>query len=75
MQLSPVPKHFLKNDTIEPVSYEITEFFRRLNRTFCEDFLVLIPTPIHKSEGDIRESYQNIKISETSPIAGFWGGW
>lgn len=58
-KLSPVPKHSLKNDITEPVSPEVTEFFTRLNRTFCEDFLVLILTPIHNSEGDV-ENYVNL---------------
>lgn len=58
-KLSPVPKHSLKNDTTEPVSPETAEFFTTLNRTLCEDFSVLILTPIHNSERDI-ENYVNL---------------
>lgn len=59
--LPPVPKNSLNNDTIGQVSFEVIEYFTVLNRTLCQDFVVLILTPIHNSEHEMKSYVDLIK--------------
>lgn len=66
LELPPVPKYSLRNDRVEPLSLEVTRFFTRLTRSVCRDFLVLIISPIHNSEGDL-ENYVKLIYSLDYP--------